>query len=173
MAIQEVTSPPLLDETGQDIVTELQNIVSALSPNAQGVSYSHATSGLSAENVQEGIDEVKGITDNISNSLTQKTELVDSTYSDDKVRFVKSGNIATIHISGVKNITNGTEIVICNIPSGFAPYDVNSLRNTIYNNSLSPLVRVYASATQIKIYNYTSSSITNANFNMTIPYIVS
>ena len=71
MAIQEVTSPPLLDETGQDIVTELQNIVSALSPNAQGVSYSHATSGLSAENVQEGIDEVKGITDTINNSLTQ------------------------------------------------------------------------------------------------------
>lgn len=77
MAIQEVTSPPLLDETGQDIVTELQNIVSALSPNAQGISYSHATSGLSAENVQEGIDEVKGITDNISNSLTQLPDNLD------------------------------------------------------------------------------------------------
>ena len=71
MAIQEVTSPPMLDTTGQNIVTELQNIVSALSPNAQGISYSHATSGLSAENVQEGIDEVKGITDSLFNSLTQ------------------------------------------------------------------------------------------------------
>ena len=71
MAIQEVTSPPFLDDTAQTVVSKLDAIKNAINPNAQGVSYSHATSGLSAENVQEGIDEVKGITDNISNSLTQ------------------------------------------------------------------------------------------------------
>ena len=66
-----VTEPIILDETGQDIVTQLQAIVAGLAPNAGQISYSNATSGLSADDVQEAIDEVESNVVTVSNSLTQ------------------------------------------------------------------------------------------------------
>ena len=66
-----VTKPIVLDETGQDIVTQLQAIVAGLAPNAGQISYSNATSGLSADDVQEALDEIDGNVDTLSNSLTQ------------------------------------------------------------------------------------------------------
>ena len=71
MAIQEITSPPLLDSTGQTMVTKLQSIASALSVNASGVDYDNTVSGLTATKVQSAIDEVKGITDSLNNGLAQ------------------------------------------------------------------------------------------------------
>ena len=71
MAIQEITSPPMLDSTGQNVVTKLQGIATALSVNASGVDYDNTVSGLTADKVQSAIDEVKGITDTINQSLTQ------------------------------------------------------------------------------------------------------
>lgn len=65
-----VTEPIILDETGQDIVTQLQAIVAGLAPNAGQISYSNATSGLSADDVQEAIDEVESNVVTVSNSLT-------------------------------------------------------------------------------------------------------
>lgn len=64
-----VTEPIILDETGQDIVTQLQAIVAGLAPNAGQISYSNATSGLSADDVQEAIDEVESNVVTVSNSL--------------------------------------------------------------------------------------------------------
>ena len=72
MAIQEVTSPPFLDDTAQTMVTKLENIKNAINPNAQGVSYSNTTSGLSATQVQAALDEIDGNVDTLSNSLTYK-----------------------------------------------------------------------------------------------------
>ena len=66
-----VTKPIVLDETGQDIVTQLQAIVAGLAPNAGQISYSNATSGLSATTVQQAIDEVDSTVDNVSSSLAQ------------------------------------------------------------------------------------------------------
>lgn len=71
MAIQEITSPPMLDSTGQAMVTKLQSIASAINSNAGAISYDNTISGMTATKVQSAIDEVKGITDTISSSLTQ------------------------------------------------------------------------------------------------------
>lgn len=68
--IEEITSPPFLDDTAQEIVTKLQAIANNINNNAGQVSYSNTTSELQAETVQTAIDEVKGITDTISSSLT-------------------------------------------------------------------------------------------------------
>ena len=70
MAIQEITSPPMLDSTGQTMVTKLQSIASAINSNAGAISYDNTISGMTATKVQSAIDEVKGITDNINASLT-------------------------------------------------------------------------------------------------------
>lgn len=70
MAIQEITSPPMLDETGQDVVDKLQTIANNINNNAGQINYSNATSQLQATKVQTAIDEVKGITDTISSNLT-------------------------------------------------------------------------------------------------------
>ena len=87
MAIQEITSPPMLDETGQDVVDKLQAIANKINTNAGQIDYSNTTSQLQATKVQTAIDEVKGITDNISSSLgnlhlTETTLLPFNTYSD-------------------------------------------------------------------------------------------
>ena len=74
-----VTKPIALDETAQTMNTKLQAIADALTPNAGGVSYSNATSGLSAETVQEAIDEVDGNVDSLNTSLTQYVKLKKST----------------------------------------------------------------------------------------------
>lgn len=70
--IEEITSPPFLDDTAQEMVTKLQAIANNINNNAGQVSYSNTSSQLQAETVQTAIDEVKGITDTISSSLAQK-----------------------------------------------------------------------------------------------------
>lgn len=80
MAIQEITKPPMLDETGQDMVTKLQAIANSINTNAGQINYSNTSSQLQATKVQTAIDEVKGITDTISSNLAQlvKTESITS-----------------------------------------------------------------------------------------------
>lgn len=58
-----ITSPPILDSTGQNIVTSLSNIVSKLDNfeiDASNVSYDNTTSGLVATDVQDAIDGLVG-----------------------------------------------------------------------------------------------------------------
>ena len=76
--IEEITSPPFLDDTAQEMVTKLQAIANNINNNAGQVSYSNTTSQLQAETVQTAIDEVKGITDNINASLTNKQDLLEN-----------------------------------------------------------------------------------------------
>lgn len=93
MAIQEITSPPILDETGQDIVTKLGLIADNVNSNAGQIDYSNTTSQLQATRVQTAIDEVKGITDTISASLTNLIRFINT---DTNTTTVASGANATI-----------------------------------------------------------------------------
>lgn len=62
MPTTEVTDPMLLDSTGQDIVTKLQNIADAiLPPTAAGVGYDNTESGLMATDLQGAVDELLGM----------------------------------------------------------------------------------------------------------------
>ena len=63
--MSEITSPMMLDDTGQDLVTEAQNIVTklqalinAVKPTAADIPLA-AISGMTADDVQEGVAELK------------------------------------------------------------------------------------------------------------------
>lgn len=61
MAYEEVHSPIITDETGQAILTKLNEIKQVLSTpaDAEDVNYDNTTSGMTADNVQEAVDELK------------------------------------------------------------------------------------------------------------------
>lgn len=65
-----LTSPIILDATGQDMLTKLDSIISAINPVAQGVSYDNAGTGMVANNVQSAITELKTGLVNTNSSLT-------------------------------------------------------------------------------------------------------
>ena len=67
-----LTSPIILDATGQDMLTKLDSIISAINPVAQGVSYDNAGTGMVANNVQSAITELKTGLVNTNASLTNK-----------------------------------------------------------------------------------------------------
>ena len=74
-----LTSPIILDATGQDMLTKLDSIISAINPVAQGVSYDNAGTGMVANNVQSAITELKTGLVNTNASLTQKTAIKEKT----------------------------------------------------------------------------------------------
>lgn len=82
----DITSPIILDSTGQDIVTALGNVVSAITgPSAADVTYDGTTSGLSADDVQEAIDELA--------SEKQDTLTFDATPTENSTNPVTSGGV--------------------------------------------------------------------------------
>ena len=156
-----VTEPIILDETGQDIVTQLQAIVAGLAPNAGQISYSNATSGLSADDVQEALDEIDGNVDTLSNSLTQLVKVVSFPASASK----------TISANGALNLTaNDLNI---SAPSGYGAIGIVAL----YANSNDVTFRsVNAQATGTSSFcvarNVSNSSVT-LTFSCTLLYIKS
>lgn len=141
-----VTKPIVLDETGQDIVTQLQAIVAGLAPNAGQISYSNATSGLSADDVQEAIDEVESNVVTVSNSLTQlDSNLNNNTYTTSGLNkhasctinvggYVKVGKlvIVNIRVTTTASIPSGNGIVW-----GFpTPVNFNANYIELFNNDV-------------------------------------
>lgn len=93
--------------------------------NASDVSYDNTSSGLSATNVQDGIDE-------INNKFTT-TEY----YSIENVQYVKSvnvikcGNICVIRVNGTQEaLTTGVDYDLCVLPENLKP-TLNALKNVI------------------------------------------
>ena len=83
--------------------------------NADNVGYNNATSGLSAMNVQDAIDEVNGKMNNI------QTAGIASEYAKG-ISFYKTGNICHVRVYGVaQTIPFNTQIKLCDYPEGFGP----------------------------------------------------
>ena len=78
--MSEITSPIMLDDTGQDLVTEAQNIVTklqalinAVKPTAADIPLA-AISGMTADDVQEGVEELNSNLSNLKGvSIDDKT----------------------------------------------------------------------------------------------------
>lgn len=106
--IEEITSPPFLDDTAQEMVTKLQAIANNIKNNAGQVSYSNTTSQLQATKVQTAIDEVKGITDTISSNLTHYTyiNLNINTTDTARTKVVASGLSSNYRIISIQPIYN-------------------------------------------------------------------
>ena len=83
--MSEITSPIMLDDTGQDLVAEAQNIVTklqslinAVKPTAADIPLA-AISGMTADDVQEGVAELKSNLTNNTYSTTGLTTHTDAT----------------------------------------------------------------------------------------------
>ena len=60
MAFIEVDEPAMLDSTGQDIVTAINNLGGAISPSARNVSFDNTGTDLTSSDVERAIKEVNG-----------------------------------------------------------------------------------------------------------------
>lgn len=80
--------PILKDSTGQAIVTKLEGIKNAINPTAENIPIT-TIEGMEAENVQEGLEELK-------QSLDEKA----------KVAFLSSGSMQSITESGLYYLAN-------------------------------------------------------------------
>lgn len=143
MAIQEITSPPMLDSTGQTMVTKLQSIASAINSNAGAISYDNTISGMTATKVQSAIDEVKGITDNINASLTNLFITKTYTYSYSNLAGYTGLSITESDFQG-------------EAPSGYTPIAV-SYFSTGTDTVIARTVR-YSGNSWMNIYNTSSSA---------------
>lgn len=76
-----LTSPIILDATGQDMLTKLDSIISAINPVAQGVSYDNAGTGMVANNVQSAITELKTGLVNTNSSLTNLVKTTSGSFT--------------------------------------------------------------------------------------------
>ena len=150
-----VTEPIILDETGQDIVTQLQAIVAGLAPNAGQISYSNATSGLSADDVQEAIDEVESNVVTVSNSLTNYIKVVEKNIGNITMSANASGYLSV----SVNNETGYT-------PIGIVGYTANGTASSAIQE-----FRVSNGKAYIYLMNLTSASKTVSNITLSILYI--
>ena len=105
---QVLTKPLLTDETGQDILDKLDEIISALSPNAQGVSFDKTGCQIiTTNNVQDAVKQLDTGLDNTNASLTN---------------LIKTGNFSGTTDSGgnialPNNIVNTSNSVILAVVS--------------------------------------------------------
>ena len=156
------------------VLDKLQAIADNVHPTASGTSITPTGMHIVTEDdVQGAISELDSAVDSVNSSLAQKRENVTSTHSDENIVFLKTGNNCEIILNGLKNISANAGTELCTIPTGFYPYVVGALRETVYNASLNPLLRFYVSNNRDKlmVYNYTSNVITIPNFSITCSYI--
>lgn len=133
-----LTSPIILDATGQDMLTKLDSIISAINPVAQGVSYDNAGTGMVANNVQSAITELKTGLVNTNSSLTQKQDTIQfstwtptasdypSSANTSALSFIRWGNVCTL--VGVLRVTSASTSItlLSNIAHEFLPKYVNT-----------------------------------------------
>ena len=136
--IEEITSPPFLDDTAQEMVTKLQTIANNINNNAGQVSYSNTSSHLQAETVQTAIDEVKGITDTINQSLATKVNVVtlsasvEVTYADTSTIGYRTTEQTKVNITTLPGYPTG-KTVVATIAYGTESYgDIAFVDNSNY-----------------------------------------
>lgn len=65
---EEVTSPIITDDTGQDIVDKLDEIVDALTPTAaEDITFDNTGTGMQATDVQDAVVEINSSLTNLTN----------------------------------------------------------------------------------------------------------
>lgn len=147
--MSEVTSPILLDSTGQTTNTKLDNINTTLGQiktvlttpsEAEDISYDNTQSGMTATDVQDAVDE-------LNSSLTNSTPVTD-TQNGVTLSYVIRGNILYGYLSGTPTTTNN--ITFSNLPKPLLPLFVrqqqwgnatNTLNYYIETNSTTLTLR--------------------------------
>ena len=125
-----VTTPIATDATLQNIdtklgtmLTKMDALAAAFQPNAAGIDYSNTTSGLTADDVQEAIDENAGAITEIKQSLSDLEDSLEDSYTN---LSLNSSIVNTIYI---RNIFKFGNIKIANV--GYLSKAISTL-NTWY-----------------------------------------
>lgn len=147
MAYIEVDEPAMLDSTGQDIVTAINNLGGAISPNASNVTFDNTGTGLSASNVQAAIAEI------CTDLIQTKTYTVSYTVGGNASASITADDFNALTPSGY------TPIGIAD----FASQNVNVVIRGIYG-------RATGTSTMMALRNITSTSVT-ATAYISIIYI--
>ena len=137
--MSEVTSPILLDSTGQTTNTKLDNINTTLGQiknvlttpsDAEDISYDNTSSGMTADNVQEAVDELNA-------SL---------------VNFITKANVTKVHGNATRN---GGSVTVP-FPSGFDGTNCIVICTFLYVNGVSYMYgssAVVFNGTDITLFN--------------------
>lgn len=135
MSEQIVTKPIIKDETGQQMLDKLDEIISALNPNAQGVSFDKTGCEIiTANNVQDALEQLDSGLDDTNSNLANYYS--DSLTKNDGGNYIKTeyakavyryNLIKIVHVSfNFKAVSaGGSWKTIYNIPQGFLP--INSM----------------------------------------------
>ena len=115
--------PILKDSTGQAIVTKLEGIKNAINPTAENIPITPITD-MEAENVQEGLEELKGTLTNTSASSTTAG-----------ITVKKEANIVMVTFGNLTLATGETKALAQQIPVGYRPSDNITLFGKVYNGS--------------------------------------
>lgn len=124
--MSDVTSPIITDATGQAILSKLNEIKQVLSTpsDAEDINYDNTTSGMTADNVQSAVDELKSNLTDLENYSTsevavgkwidgtttvyKKTFSFTTTGSTDQVLSIGSTITKLLAIEGGLNYTSGS-----------------------------------------------------------------
>lgn len=108
-----LTEPIVLDETGQLILDKLDEIVSALNPNAQGVSFDKTGCEIiTANNVQDALEQLDSGLDNTNSNLAQlESGNIGSNF---KIRVVNNTATFTFNLGVVPSSSNFGQIILIN-----------------------------------------------------------
>lgn len=169
--MSDVTSPIITDATGQAILSKLNEIKQVLSTpsDAEDINYDNTTSGMTADNVQSAVDELKSnLTDLQVYSTTEK---VVGIWTDGRPIYRKSYSGNAVKSGTVTLDTINTLDLIVG-SSGSAVSDYNWIW-TIPNGDTSGYanrLRFSTSTKALQIYfdvNYNTS----CTYNITVDYV--
>lgn len=156
----------LRNDTGKDIVTELQNLVAAVKPDAEDIPYDNTTSGLTADDVQNAIDELQGNINSIDASSVPYDNTSSGLTADDvqeAIDEIKEESLDKTTSTVTENTTNVNDVVLNSLikKNGMVQLDfsihpkaLTSLRDKALATipaDYRPTVSFYASGTLIPV----------------------
>lgn len=144
--------PILKDSTGQAIVTKLEGIKNAINPTAENIPIT-TIEGMEAENVQEGLEELKQslVDSSTTTACTNKT-------GNSAIQYYRFGKVVWINSAYDFSSLNSGWTDLATVPEGFRPA-VTNLYGVNTNNSKARQYRIENNV--IKVYNPSADSTTN------------
>jgi hypothetical protein len=151
----------MTDATGQDIVTAINNL--HMSPAAADVTYDNSVSALSADNVQDAIDELSGdklnnitsiniSTDSATVNSGAHTTLLSVTLSPG-IYLVNAGASFTNNATGIRRILLSRSASSTNTPA-IGDSDISLIEQTVqaaYFNSSNPYTQSLSVSSLVRI----------------------
>lgn len=150
MAYEEVTSPIILDSTGQQIHSDLQQIKNVLTtPSAAAdITFDNTGTGMQADDVQDAITELKSNLTDLATPSPLGQDLsshLNAGWSvSEYIRYSKIGAIVIVDIGGLSKASTGPEAVINN-NNNYLPNAITRPLGVVTNDSSNDTCLLFGS----------------------------